>query len=264
MRSSSAASAGPSFAGQVALVTGATSGIGLELARALAAAGATVIGTGRDQGRLMQLQAEVDLALTLDLTDDKSVAACAAVIEDRHGAVDLLVHNAGIGRFETFEDTRLQDVQAVMDTNLYGPIRLTQALLPAMKARGSGVVCSIASVAGERGYPKHTAYCASKHALIGWSRALGKDLRGTGVDVVIVCPPAVDTPFFSNAGFPDYKEKHPGLTLMSPRDVALQTLQAIAARKGQVILSPRAKALYLLDKLAPPVVERLQRWKDSR
>lgn len=254
----------PTLAGQVALVTGATSGIGLELARALTAHGARVIGTGRDQSRLMELAAEVDLALTLDVTDDRSVAAAAAAVQDAYGAVDVLVHNAGIGMFESFEDTALADVERVMDTNLYGVIRLTRALLPAMKQRGSGVICTIASVAGERGYPKHTAYCASKHALIGWSRALGKDLRGTGVDVVIVCPPAVDTPFFSNAGFHDYKEQHPGLALMSPQDVASGTLQAIAARKAQVVLSPRAKVLYLLDKLAPPVVERLQRWKDSR
>ncbi len=254
----------PRFSGQVVLVTGATSGIGLALARAFTAEGARVVGTGRDQSRLMSLASQVDLALTLDVTDDKSVRAAAQAVADRYGAVDVLVHNAGIGRFETFEDTTLDVMQQVMDTNLYGVVRLTRALLPAMKTRGRGTVCTIASVAGERGYPKHTAYCASKHALIGWSRALSKDLRGSGVDVVVVCPPAVDTPFFGNAGFHDYKEQHPGLVLMSPEDVAAGTLDAIADGKSQVILSPRAKVLWLLDKLAPPLVERLQRYKDSR
>ncbi len=252
------------FAGQVVLVTGATSGIGRSLARAFSAEGARVIGTGRDQGRLMTLASEVDLALTLDVTDDRSVEAAARAVGDRYGAVDVLVHNAGIGCFEDFEHTTVDVVQRVMDTNLYGVVRLTQALLPAMQTRGRGVVCTIASVAGERGYPRHTAYCASKHALIGWSRALRKDLRGTGVDVVIVCPPAVDTPFFGNAGFPDYKDQHPGLAMMSPDAVALGTLDAVAARKGQAILSPRAKVLWLLDKLAPAVVEGLQRAKDHR
>ena len=252
------------FDDQVVLVTGATSGIGLALARAFTDEGAQVVGAGRDQARLMSLAGQVDLALTLDVTDQASVDAAAAAVLDRYGRLDVLVHNAGIGMFESWQETSVADVERVMDTNLYGVIRLTRALLPAMVERGSGVVCTIASVAGERGYPKHTAYCASKHALIGWSRALGKDLRGTGVDVVVVCPPAVDTPFFSNAGFDDYKAQHPGLVLMEPADVAAGTLDAIERRRGQVILSPRARVLWLLDKLAPPLVEGLQRFKDSR
>lgn len=250
------------FQGQVVLVTGATSGIGLALARAFTAAGATVVGTGRDQARLASLGQEIDLALSLDLCDEKAVAMAADTVLDRYGRVDVLVHNAGIGLFQTWQDTDLAAMQRVMDVNLYGAVRLTRALLPSMVEKGSGCVVSIASVAGERGYAKHTAYCASKHAMIGWSRGLRKDLRGSGVDVVIVCPPAVDTPFFRNAGFLDYKEKHPGLSMMSPEAVAEQTVQAVARRTGQVILSPRAKALWLLDKLAPPLVDGLQRLKD--
>ncbi|MCB9777259.1 MAG: SDR family NAD(P)-dependent oxidoreductase [Alphaproteobacteria bacterium] len=252
------------FQDAVVVVTGATSGIGASLARAFAAEGAQVVGTGRDQARLMDLAGRIALPLTLDLTRQRSVDAVAQTVLDRFGRVDVLVHNAGIGQFRTWSDTAVDDIQKVMDVNLYGAVRLTRALLPAMVERGDGVVCSIASVAGERGYPKHTAYCASKHALIGWSRALQKDLRGTGVDVVIVCPPAVDTPFFENAGFADYKAQHPGLALMHPDAVAAGTLDAVQRRAGQVILSPRARVLWLLDKLAPPVVERLQRWKDSR
>jgi len=253
-----------SFQGQVVLVTGATSGIGLALARAFTAAGATVVGTGRDQARLAQLGQEIDLALTLDLCDERAVSTAADTVLDRHGRVDVLIHNAGIGMFEAWPQTDVAAMQRVMDVNLYGAVRLTRALLPSMVEQGSGCLVSIASVAGERGYAKHTAYCASKHALIGWSRSLRKDLRGSGVDVVIVCPPAADTPFFANAGFFDYKEKHPGQSMMSAEAVASQTLQAVQRRSSQVILSPRAKALWLLDKLAPPLVDGLQKLKDRR
>lgn len=252
------------FADQVVLISGATSGIGLALAQAFAERGAVVVGTGRDQSRLMSLAGQVDLALTMDVTDQGSVDAATAAVAERHGRVDIVVNNAGVGRFESWQDTSIDDVAQLMDTNLYGAIRVARAVLPGMVERGRGAVVNIASVAGERGYPKHTAYCASKHALIGWSRALTKDLRGTGVDVVVVCPPAVDTPFFGNAGFHDYRAQHPGLVLMSAAAAAAGILDAVEARKGQVILSPRAKALWLLDKLAPPLVEGLQRWKDSR
>lgn len=257
-------SAAGRFDDQIALVTGATSGIGLELARLLAQRGARVVGTGRDQGRLMALAPQVDLALTLDVQQDDSVQAAAAAVLDRYGRVDLLINNAGVGLFQAWQDTSLDDMQRIMDVNLFGAVRITRAFLPGMVERGRGVVVNIASVAGERGYAKHTAYCASKHAMIGWSRGLQKDLKGSGVDVVIVCPPAVDTPFFSNAGFLDYREKHPGLSMMGPRQVAEQTLSAVGARKRQVILSPRAKALWLLDKLAPPLVDGLQKLKDLR
>ncbi|NOY28512.1 MAG: SDR family NAD(P)-dependent oxidoreductase [Oligoflexia bacterium] len=252
------------FEDKVVLVTGATSGIGAALATAFVAEGARVVGCGRDQGRLMSLASRVDLALTLDVTSQGSVDMAAAAVQDRYGRVDIVVNNAGIGHFQAWQDTTIVDFQRIMDTNLYGAIRVAQALLPGMVAQGEGVLVNIASVAGERGYPKHTAYCASKHAMIGWSRALTKDLRGSGVAVVLVCPPAVDTPFFENAGFPDYKAHHPGLALMSPDAVAAGTLDAVAGRRTQVILSPRARALWLLDKLAPPLVEGLQRWKDAR
>lgn len=252
------------FQGRVALVTGATSGIGLELARALTRQGARVIGTGRDQGRLMALGREIELALSLDLREDRAVAMAADTVLDRFGRVDILVNNAGVGLFLDVHQTTLDDIERLMDLNLYGAVRLSRALLPGMIERRQGLVVNIASVAGERGYAKHTAYCASKHALIGWSRALRKDLRGTGVDVVVVCPPAVDTPFFANAGFHDYKAAHPGLALMSATRVAEETLRAMAQRRPQVILSPRARLLWLLDKLAPPLVDRLQGWKEHR
>ncbi len=200
------------FEGKVVVITGATSGIGRAMARAFSAEGARVVGTGRDQARLMALADEVELALTLDV-------------------------------------------------NLLGVIRVTHALLPAMVERGSGCIVNVSSVAGKRGYPKHTAYCASKHALLGYTTGLRKDLAGSGVDVIGICPPAVDTPFFENAGFLDYKAKHEGLKLMSPEEVAAGTMDAIAEGKRERILGARAKTLWFLDTFLPGGVDLLQRLK---
>lgn len=249
------------FAGKVVVITGATSGIGLAIARTMAAEGARVVGTGRDQARLMALGADVELALTMDVTDDDSVLMAAAAILDGPGVPDVLINNVGVGLFESWDHTSLSDYQHIMDVNLFGTIRVIQALLPAMVEQGRGAVVNVASVAGKRAYPKHTAYCASKHALLGYTKGLRKDLQGSGVDVISVCPPAVDTPFFENAGFADYKAKHPGLKLMSAQTVADLTLEAIERRDRERILGARAKTLWFLDTFLPGGVDLLQKLK---
>ena len=249
------------FADKVVVITGATSGIGRAMAQAFSAEGARGVGPGRDQAPLMALAGEVELALTLDVTSEDSVMMAAAAIEDGLGSADILINNAGIGLFESWDNTSIRDYQRILDVNLLGVIRVTHALLPAMVERGSGCVVNVSSVAGKRGYAKHTAYCASKHALLGYTTGLRKDLTGSGVDVIGICPPAVDTPFFENAGFLDYKEKHEGLKLMTPEEVAASTLDAIAEGRRERILSARAKVLWFLDTFLPSGVDLLQKLK---
>ncbi|MDP2315529.1 MAG: SDR family NAD(P)-dependent oxidoreductase [Pseudomonadota bacterium] len=249
-----------SLADRVVVVTGATSGIGRAAALRFAAAGAKVVGTGRDQRRLADLAPHVDCALTLDVTDPEGVAMFAAAVVDRYGGVDVLVNNAGIGLFRGWETTDDDALRRVMDVNLFGPVALARALLPSLIAR-KGVLLQVASVAGKRGYAKHTAYCASKHALIGWSESLRHDLRGTGCDVVVVCPPAVRTPFFENAGYMTFDEDHPNLVPMTADAVADGIVAAAVERPRSVILSPRARALYALSVVAPGLLETIQRFK---
>ena len=245
---------------KVVVVTGATSGIGLEAARKFAQAGARVVGTGRDQARLADLQKEVDLALTMDVTDANSVEIGAAAVLDRYGGVDVVVNNAGVGLFMPWQQTPVAEVERVMAVNLYGAIRVAHAFLPSLIAR-KGVLVQVASVAGRRGYAKHTAYCASKHALIGFSESLRYDLKGTGCSVVVVCPPAVRTPFFENAGYMTFDEDHPGLKPMTAAEVADGIVEATANRSRTVILSPRAKLLDVINQVSPALLERIQKYK---
>ncbi|MES2642166.1 MAG: SDR family NAD(P)-dependent oxidoreductase [Myxococcota bacterium] len=247
----------PSLSDRVVVVTGATSGIGRATALRFAKAGAKVVATGRDQRRLAEIAPEVDCTLTLDVTDPEGVAIFAAAVVDRYGGADVLVNNAGIGLFEGWETTEDAALRRVMDVNLHGAVAVARALLPSLIAR-KGVLVQVASVAGKRGYAKHTAYCAAKHALVGWSEALRHDLRGTGCDVVVVCPPAVRTPFFENAGYLTFDEDHPNLVPMTADAVAAGIVDAAATRPRTVILSPRARALYALSVVAPALLERIQ------
>ncbi len=245
---------------RVVLVTGATSGIGLETAKRFAAAGAKVIGSGRDQGRLGDLAREVDLALTLDVTDDTSVAIARALILDRYGRLDVLVNNAGIGLFRPWEETDIGAIEKVMAVNFYGAVRVARAFLPALITAG-GVLVQVASVAGRRGYKKHTAYCASKHALIGWSESLRYDLAETAASVVVVCPPAIRTPFFENAGYMTFEADHPGMKTMPPSEVADAIYQASLDRPDTRILSTRARVLDALNSVSPALLRRVQTYK---
>jgi short-subunit dehydrogenase len=248
------------FSSRVVFITGATSGIGLAAARLFTRAGAKVVGTGRDQARLDALSREVDCALTLDVCDDESVAITAAAVLDRYGGVDVVVNNAGIGLFQPWEKTDVAAIEKVMAVNFFGAVRVAHAFLPSLIAR-KGALVQVASVAGRRGYAKHTAYCASKHALIGFSESLRHDLAGTGASVVVVCPPAVRTPFFENAGYMTFDEDHPKLEPMSAETVAEGIVLAAQERPRTVILSARARVLDAINFASPALLETIQRFK---
>src|SRR6058998_116150 len=165
--------------GRVALVTGASSGIGEAAARALAAAGFTVYGTSRKAVAGEELGGVV--FLPLDVTDDDSVAGAVREVLDRSGRVDVLVNNAGIGIAGAAEESSIEQARALFDTNLFGSIRMTRAVLPQMREQGSGRVINVSSVLGLVPAPFASLYAATKHAMEGYSESLDHEVREYGV-----------------------------------------------------------------------------------
>lgn len=187
------------WAGRVTIVTGASSGIGRQVALDLAGRGATVVAVARRADRLEELvagcrrSADGCWARPADLADPEVPAAVVREVEERHGRVDVVVNNAAIPM--RVHGTRLTvgDVEAAMAVNFLAPVRLALAALPGMLGRGAGHIVNVASVAGRVGSPRESAYSASKFALVGWSEAMASDLVGTGVRVHLVIPGPIDT-----------------------------------------------------------------------
>jgi len=178
---------------QVALVTGATSGIGKATAIALAAAGFQVIGTGRNTARLTA-PAGVTY-LDLDVTSDESVASAVTQVIDRFGRIDVLVNNAGVGSTGAAEEFSITQTQDIFDINVYGVMRTTKAVLPQMRAQGRGRIINVSSLSGFVPSPFMALYVSTKHAVEGYSQSLDHEVRDHGIRVLLVEPGPINTPF---------------------------------------------------------------------
>src|SRR3984957_5210155 len=188
-----------SATGPIALVTGASSGIGAATARLLADQGTTVALVARRADRLEQVAddcrvgAPRSCAWAADLSDPAPGAAPRLRIWDELGPLDVIINNAGIPMRRPADRLTMAEVERVMTVNYFSPVAITLALLPGLLARGSGTIVNVSSLGGRLGIATEAAYSASKFALAGWSEGLAADLVGTGVSVRLVLPGAIDT-----------------------------------------------------------------------
>ncbi|BAU85300.1 short chain dehydrogenase [Streptomyces laurentii] len=178
---------------KVALVTGASSGIGEDAARRLRQAGFTVYGAARRTDRMKGLAASGVRALALDVTDDASAEAAVAEIIAAEGRIDVLVNNAGYGSYGALEDVPLDEARAQIDVNLFGLARMTRLVLPHMRAQRSGAIVNISSMGGRFATPLGAWYHASKYAVEGLSDALRLELNRFGIEVVVIEPGSIRT-----------------------------------------------------------------------
>src|SRR5438874_13527571 len=183
--------------GRVAVVTGASSGIGEAAAQELVGAGFTVYGTSR-KAAAGETRGGV-VFLPLDVTDDESVADAVREVLGRSGRIDVLVNNAGLGITGAAEESSIEQARALFDTNLFGSMRMTRAVLPQMREQGGGRIINISSVLGLMPAPFGALYAATKHAIEGYSESLDHEVREHGVRVLLVEPAYTRTSFDANA-----------------------------------------------------------------
>ena len=185
-----------STARPVALVTGASSGIGKATALALVEAGFDVVGTSRNTSKVTHRDGV--MFLDLDVASDESASTVVQQVIERFGRIDVLINNAGIGTAGAAEESSVAQDQRLFNINVFGVIRMTKAVLPQMRAQGSGRIINISSVYGFIPQPYMAAYVASKHAIEGYSESLDHEVREHGVRVLLVEPANTNTGFDAN------------------------------------------------------------------
>lgn len=190
------------------LVTGASSGMGYDFATRLLSEGYTVFAAARSVEKMRDLASAGATILKMDIAKDEDITAAVASIEAATGGVDVLINNAGFAQYGAMEDTDVEKARYQFEVNLFGLARLTQLLLPRMRAEGKGRIINISSMGGRIHTPLGSWYHATKHALEGWSDCLRLELKPHGIDVVIVEPGIIRT------GFADALTEHfaPGRT----------------------------------------------------
>ncbi|MDQ3624259.1 MAG: SDR family oxidoreductase [Verrucomicrobiota bacterium] len=231
------------FKGCHALITGASSGIGRELARQLAPEAATLLLVARRQDRLEALKNELAhpgltvLSYAVDLADDAQTDAFLTALGQSGRRVDFLINNAGLGDHGLFEESEWNRVKAMLDLNIKALTRLTHALLPGLVRSGRGAILNVSSIAGLLPLPKMAVYAATKAYVTSFSEALRAELRGTGVSVTALCPGPIETEFFEIAGRPNANEKAPAPEFFKVpvEQVAREALDAVIRDRARVI-----------------------------
>jgi short-subunit dehydrogenase len=239
------------LADEVAVVTGASSGIGAALARALSQQGAKVTMVARRLKKLNEVSGSCPgdvLVIAADLTQETDRKRIIRGTMDRWGRIDILVNNAGQGMYGDFISTTEADWRQIFEINLFSPVFLTQITLPIMQAQRKGLIINIASIGGLIAHSdKVSAYVASKHALVGFSRGLAQDLANQNIRVLSVCPHLTDTEFFrTSTGAPEMVPivgKYRNF-MDSPEDVARGIIEQLDSDQMVIFPTPKPAKVY--------------------
>lgn len=252
------------FTDKVAIVTGAASGIGKEISRALSKRGALVVLTDFNAETLAAATAEIggrSESHLLDVTDAAAVEGLVRSVAERHGRVDFMFNNAGIALFGNTRDTSLEDWNRLIDVNVRGVIHGVMAAYPIMQKQRFGHIVNTASIAGLIPVPGNTAYAMTKHAVVGLSESLRSEARRYGVKVSAICPGVIETPLVQTAKLVniDREEalKQARLKLGSPIELAEAVIRGVERDKGRIVFTPMAHVSWRIYRLSPTFFDRL-------
>lgn len=216
--------------GKVALITGASAGIGQACARALAQEGARLVLTGRRQERLDQLKQEAEKAGTEaisvigDAREESTAIKTVEAATQAFGRIDILINNTGVGNYKNLIDTSAEEYDDLMDSNVRSTFLFTRHTVPMMLKQKQGTILMISSMAGVYGFAGEAVYCATKFAQVGFAQALDKELRTQGIKVGVICPGGVKTEFALGRGRTE--EGVSQSNMLDPEDVAGAVLLA--------------------------------------
>jgi uncharacterized protein len=235
-----------SLAGGVVVVTGASSGIGLATAKALAGLGARLVLVSRSEARLEGAVAAVAQGpgtlsrpqpYPCDVSDPEAVRGLAERVLRDIGTPDVVVSNAGVGHWAPVAELPLERIRTVLAVNFLGAVHCTKAFLPAMLSRGRGTMVFVSSGFGILPFPRTAAYCASKHALNGFAGALRAEVEPLGVNVLLVLPGGTRTPFFEHNAYPaDVLSRYLLQRVVPPERVAQRIVWALAHGRRRVVI----------------------------
>ncbi len=248
-----------SLSGCTALITGASSGIGAEMARQLAPHARALVLVARRADRLAALKAELERSgvevqcHAVDVADGAQVAGLLAALEESGTRVDFLINNAGLGDHGLFEDSEWARVEAMLEVNITALTRLTHALLPGIVRSGRGAILNVSSIVAYLPMPKMAVYAASKAYVLSFTEALRAELRGTGVAVSALCPGPVDTEFGMRAKRRDEPDAAPAPDFLKipVAQIAREGLRAVDGNRARSIPGVVLAGLMFLTALVP-------------
>ncbi|RAM49586.1 MAG: ketoacyl reductase [Hapalosiphonaceae cyanobacterium JJU2] len=257
------------IANKTVLLTGASRGLGVYIAHALAKEQATIIGISRSQSGLNKTRDEVKdlggkfIGFTFDIRNVENLSALIQHIHSTVAPVDILINNTGIEIYQSFANYSLKDIQSILTTNLLAAMELTRLLLPSMLERGNGHIVNISSLAGKKGVPYNSIYSASKAGLIMWTDSLRQELVGTGINFSAICPGYIcETGMTVDSALPA-----PMLAgISTPVKVASAVIKTIQKNKAEVIINESpiteflTKVMFGIGQVAPQFVDAVYRW----
>ena len=228
------------FKNKVVLITGASSGIGKETAIQFAKLGANIVLAARRKEKLEQVENElkkfnvITLVCQCDVSKKEQVEQLSKTVLEKFDSIDVLVNNAGFAIYGSVSDLSIDEIQSQMETNYFGMIYCVKNFMPTMLKQKSGHIVNVASVAASFGLPGIASYCASKHAMLGFSEGLKHELKGTGVGITVVSPIMVRTDFFDHPSFEKMPKYSP--TSLSSKTVAKAIIKAAKSKRLEIIV----------------------------